>query len=90
VLGEGDRLTVWVEDEGPGIPPSERTKIFDKFYRGELSTKSPSGTGLGLAIVLEIIRSHGGRVWIEDVVPQGTRVVISLPREESGGSHGRA
>lgn len=79
-LCEADRLKVWVEDQGPGIPPDERTKIFDKFYRGEVSGKSPSGTGLGLAIVLEIIRSHGGRIWIEDVVPRGTRVVISLPR----------
>lgn len=82
-MSEAEWLKVWVEDEGPGIPPDERTKIFDKFYRGELSAKLPSGTGLGLAIVLEIVKSHGGRIWVEDVVPHGARVVISLPREGS-------
>jgi two-component system, OmpR family, sensor histidine kinase KdpD len=76
-------LRIWVQDEGPGIRPDEREKIFEKFYRGESSSRSASGTGLGLAVTREIVRFHGGRIWIEDVVPQGARFVISLPLEEA-------
>jgi two-component system sensor histidine kinase KdpD len=74
---------IWVEDEGPGIRPDEREKIFEKFYRGESSSRSSSGTGLGLAVSREIVRFHGGRIWVEDVVPHGARLVISLPLEEN-------
>ena len=74
-------IRMWVEDEGPGIPPEDRERIFEKFYRGETSTKMPSGTGLGLAVTREIVRFHGGRIWVEDVVPHGARIVISLPKE---------
>jgi two-component system sensor histidine kinase KdpD len=76
-------IRIWVEDRGPGIPPEERSRVFDKFYRGEASAKAPSGTGLGLAITREIVRSHGGRIWIEDVQPHGARFVISLPNAPS-------
>jgi len=75
-------LRIWVEDEGPGIRPDEREKIFEKFYRGASSSRSASGTGLGLAVAREIVRFHGGRIWVEDVVPHGARFVISLPIEE--------
>lgn len=73
-------IHMWVEDDGPGIPPEDREKIFEKFYRGESSTRMPAGTGLGLAVTREIVRFHGGRVWVEDVAPHGARFVISLPR----------
>lgn len=75
-------LRIWVEDQGPGIRPDEREKIFEKFYRGESSSRSASGTGLGLAVTREIVRFHGGRIWVEDVIPHGARFVISLPLEE--------
>jgi len=77
VLG-GD-LLVWVEDRGPGIPEGEKQQVFEKFYRGSTSGPSPVGTGLGLAIVREIVRSHGGHVWVDDVQPSGARFVLSLP-----------
>ena len=73
---------IWIEDQGPGIKPDEREKIFEKFYRGETSSKSSSGTGLGLAITREIVRFHGGRVWVEDIIPHGARFVILLPLEK--------
>ncbi|MEN6371836.1 MAG: ATP-binding protein [Armatimonadota bacterium] len=76
-------IRIWVEDQGPGIPPEERDKIFEKFYRGESSSRYTSGTGLGLAVTREIAKFHGGRVWVEDVVPHGARFVISLPLEEA-------
>lgn len=74
-------VRIWVEDEGPGIPPDERERIFEKFCRGEASAASTSGTGLGLAVTREIVRFHGGRVWVEDVTPHGARFVVSLPLE---------
>jgi len=70
-----------IEDQGPGIHPGDRERIFEKFYRGDASTRAPSGTGLGLAVTSEIVRFHGGRIWVEDVIPHGARMVISLPRE---------
>lgn len=76
-------LKIWVEDEGPGIRPDEREKIFEKFYRGQSSSRLSSGTGLGLAVTREIVRFHGGRIWVEDVLPHGAKFVISLPYEEA-------
>ena len=73
---------MWVEDEGPGIKPEDRERIFDKFYRGESGGRTPSGTGLGLAVTREIVRFHGGRIWVEDVTPHGARFVVALPRQD--------
>ena len=74
-----DETKMWVEDNGPGIPEEEHEKIFTKFYRGKSSKSVTSGTGLGLAIVKEIVRFHGGEIWVEDVIPHGARFVITLP-----------
>ena len=78
---DSDSCKIWVEDSGPGIRPEEREKIFEKFYRGAAS-RSSSGTGLGLAVTREIVRFHGGQIWIEDVMPHGARFVIMLPIEK--------
>ncbi len=75
-------VRIWVEDQGPGILPQDRQHIFEKFYRGSTSGSVPSGTGLGLAVTREIVRFHGGRIWVEDVVPHGAIMVISLPKEQ--------
>jgi len=77
-------VVICVEDSGPGVPDDERQRVFDKFYRGTASGSAPSGTGLGLAIAREIVRSHGGRIWVEDVVPHGARFAIALPTAEGG------
>jgi two-component system, OmpR family, sensor histidine kinase KdpD len=82
--GAEREVRMWVEDEGPGLPPEERQRVFDKFYRGKSAATIP-GTGIGLAITSEIVRFHGGRVWIEDVVPHGARFMVALPREEGDG-----
>jgi len=74
-------VKLWVEDEGPGIAPDERERVFAKFYRGKSAATLASGTGLGLAITREIVRFRGGRIWVEDVIPHGARFVISIPRE---------
>ena len=76
----GGLLRMWVEDEGPGVPPDEHEAVFEKFYRGKRTgTKAPSGTGLGLAITREIVRAHDGTVHVEDAHPHGARFVIELP-----------
>ena len=63
-----------VADDGPGIPPAEREKLFLPYY----STKR-RGSGLGLAIVRRIIAEHGGSIEVGDNVPRGTRFTIELP-----------
>jgi len=75
-----DEVRLWVEDEGPGIPPEERDLVFGKFYRGKAAGLA-AGTGIGLAITSEIVRFHGGRIWVEEASPRGARLVITLPRE---------
>jgi two-component system, OmpR family, phosphate regulon sensor histidine kinase PhoR len=63
-----------VMDRGPGVPPSEQERIFERFYRVEKhrNAKDLPGTGLGLAICRHIIRNHGGRIWIESP-PKGEK-----------------
>lgn len=82
----GDSAVTWVEDTGPGVPDEEKQRVFDKFYRGSASASVPSGTGLGLAIAREIVRSHGGRLWVEDVDPTGARFAVALPMGGKEGS----
>jgi signal transduction histidine kinase len=75
---EGRHLTIAVEDAGPGVAMSERTRIFERFARGTAS-RHRIGTGLGLALVSEHAESHGGRAWVEDRPGGGSRFMISLP-----------
>ena len=74
-LDTGNNLVkVVVADDGPGIPPAEREKLFLPYY----STKR-RGSGLGLAIVRRIIAEHGGSIEVSDNTPRGTRFTIELP-----------
>jgi two-component system nitrogen regulation sensor histidine kinase NtrY len=67
-------VQILVSDNGIGIPPEDKDKLFLPYF----STKT-GGTGLGLAIVHQIIADHGGRIWVEDNAPKGSRFVIELP-----------
>ena len=63
---DGTTVTCGVLDQGPGIPPEERQRVFERFYRVERHrSKTPGSTGLGLAIVKHIVERHGGRVWAD-------------------------
>jgi signal transduction histidine kinase len=74
------RVAVWVDDDGPGIPPQERDRVFDRFHRADPArVRTAGGTGLGLAIVHAIVTAHGGRAWVEESPLGGARVVIELP-----------
>lgn len=70
-----------VEDHGVGIPPEHLARIFDRFYRVDPARAAETGgAGLGLAIVRRIVRLHGGEAICENVLPQGARFILNLPR----------
>ena len=72
-------LTIWVDDDGPGIPQAEREEVFDRFYRSESARDRHSGgSGLGLAITRSIVESHGGRAWAEESPLGGARIIFEL------------
>lgn len=71
----GGELSLWVRDEGVGIPPDERQRILDRTVKG----RSGKGTGLGLAIVSSIATAHGGRVDVDSAVGVGSRISIVIP-----------
>jgi two-component system sensor histidine kinase KdpD len=81
---EGERVVIRVEDRGPGIPERERERIFDKFYRRGGSRDRVPGTGLGLYIAREIIRTHGGDLWIEGEPGEGSEFCAALPVKKEG------
>jgi len=75
-----DHFIVIVADTGPGIPEGERTRIFDQFHQVENpDTKAKGGTGLGLAIAKQIIEMHGGRIWVESTLGEGSTFQMKLP-----------
>jgi signal transduction histidine kinase len=74
----GSVARIRVRDEGIGIPPEKVTRIFERFERA-VSTRSYGGLGLGLFIARGIVEAHGGIIWAESVVGQGTTITIELP-----------
>lgn len=78
-LSEEDGVTsIRVRDEGPGVPPEERHRIFERFYRGESGRGSGAGAGLGLAIVRSIAQMHGGDARLAETSPAGSTFVAEL------------
>ncbi len=76
----GGQLRVYVDDDGAGVPPEERHRVFDRFHRVEPSrARRSGGSGLGLAIARAIVQAHGGRIWAEDSPLGGARVAFELP-----------
>ena len=79
----GGRVIITVEDQGPGIPPEDLTRIFERFYRVDKSRtregKDPGGTGLGLSIVRHLVELHGGRVSAGNRPEGGAIFAVDLP-----------
>jgi two-component system sensor histidine kinase KdpD len=71
-------VTVEVADQGPGIPPGDAQRIFEKFYRAQRSGER-SGVGLGLAICRGIVETHGGRIWADNRPGGGAVFRFTLP-----------
>jgi signal transduction histidine kinase len=80
VGAEENEIAVAVEDEGPGIEPAERERIFDRFYRGTANDSDVEGSGLGLAIVKRAVERAQGAIELESDIPGGSCFTIRLPR----------
>jgi len=75
-LGE---VVIAVHNEGPPIPPADRERIFERFYRTEESRHRASGTGLGLSVAKKAAEAHGGRTWVVSDEQAGTTFFLALP-----------
>jgi signal transduction histidine kinase len=73
----GDVVRISIRDTGPGIPPEERERIFDRFWQASRTAKL--GTGLGLFIAREIVEAHDGKIWVESEVGEGSTFFVTLP-----------
>ena len=71
-------VLVSVTDDGAGISPAERERLFEPFFRGDHDQR---GTGLGLTIIKHIIEMHGGKVYVDTQLGRGTIFLFTLPRE---------
>jgi two-component system phosphate regulon sensor histidine kinase PhoR len=80
--------TIAIQDTGPGIPPQDRTRIFERFYQVDTSRSGQAGSGLGLSIAKHIIEAQGGKIWAEAGVPGGARIVFTLPLAEEADQPG--
>jgi two-component system, OmpR family, phosphate regulon sensor histidine kinase PhoR len=78
--GRGREIVVRVVDRGPGVPPEDQGRIFERFVRGSTARGKPiRGSGIGLALVKHIAESHGGRAWVESSVGHGACFLVSIP-----------
>ena len=80
----GTWISIAVTDDGPGIDPAYQRKIFDKFVQVK-TEKDVGGTGLGLAICKEMIKAHGGTIWVESTPGHGCKFAFTLPVVSSAG-----
>jgi signal transduction histidine kinase len=82
-----DGLELTVSDEGIGIPPAQRERLFERFYRAANSSVSYGGLGLGLYITRDIVDRHGGRIWAESTPGRGATFHVVLPRLDHDAVH---
>ena len=76
---QGGNAVFSVTDTGLGIPPEDRERVFDKFFRGAAKETTVGGTGLGLAVAREIVVTHGGSIAVDSSVGHGSTFTIELP-----------
>ena len=82
----GGGVRIEVEDNGPGVPAAERTRVFEEFYRVERpGTEAAGGTGLGLALVRRLVEAHGGTVAVVDAPGGGSVFSVEIPADAGGG-----
>jgi two-component system sensor histidine kinase KdpD len=80
VQEEPAETLISIRNEGSFIPPHEREKIFERFYRSPGSDRRASGTGIGLSVVKRITEAHQGRAWVNSAEHTGTTFFVALPR----------
>jgi signal transduction histidine kinase len=86
VRGSGgpDCVRIEIMDEGPGVPPGDRERIWRPYQRGS-DVSGIAGSGVGLSVVHDVVAQHGGRAWVEDApTGQGSRFVVTLPASDAG------
>jgi signal transduction histidine kinase len=83
---DGDHVRLEVRDAGPGMPPEQRARAFDRFWRARPDRRGPEGFGLGLAIVGRLVAADGGTVDLEDAPEGGLAVVVVLPSVDRVGA----
>ena len=79
---DNDRWLVWVQDNGVGIPPEFRERVFNMFQR-LVPKETIEGTGIGLALCKKIVEQHGGKIWIEDAPESGCLFMMEFPKSAS-------
>ena len=78
-------VRISVSDSGPGIPPEDLPRIFERFYQGRVQAGNMlAGSGLGLALAKKVVEAHAGRIWAESELGKGTTVHVVLPLTRSG------
>ncbi len=83
LVRQDGQAVLTVRDEGPGIPPDEQARIFDRFFRGRWAVQTGMpGSGLGLSIVKHIVLRHGGQVQVRSTLGAGTEFIVTLPLSE--------
>ncbi|MFC5143422.1 sensor histidine kinase [Streptomyces aureoversilis] len=83
--GEGDLVVLTVGDDGAGVPPAERERIFERFVRlDDARSRDEGGAGLGLAIVRDVVRRHGGRISVRRAPEGGALFEVRLPLADAG------
>jgi signal transduction histidine kinase len=86
----GGRVTLTVDDDGPGIPPEQRERVFDRFHRTDPArSRTAGGMGLGLSIAEAIVAGHGGTIRALESPERGARIAIELPGFEPEPETGR-
>ncbi len=80
----GRLVAIWVDDRGPGVPPAEAERIFDRFHRAVPQGDRTPGTGVGLSIARALVEAHDGRVWVEARPGGGSRFTTTWPAAAAG------
>jgi two-component system phosphate regulon sensor histidine kinase PhoR len=79
-----EEIILTVSDTGIGIPKADQPRIFERFYRVDVArSREAGGTGLGLAIAKHLVEVHGGRLWVDSEVGQGSQFHFSVPFYDS-------
>jgi two-component system phosphate regulon sensor histidine kinase PhoR len=77
---DGDEITITVSDTGIGIPQADQPRIFERFYRVDVArSREVGGTGLGLSIAKHLVEAHGGRIWVDSEIGNGSQFHFTVP-----------
>lgn len=75
----GDQCKITVIDQGIGMTDEQKSQIFDRFYRADASDTAIEGVGLGMCIVKQTVEDHGGKIWVDSALGDGTQIYFTLP-----------